>query len=216
MSVNSLVRALFLTLLFPRLITLGRSTYATSPPPPPPTPSLPTSPTAFEPFPLPQNAEEPTPPPPPTTSSHGSHFDLDFLRISIALDSLLTLLITFSTTSWHMYLAACILPLASGTAPAAKGVVMEMVEEGEEQDALSAIALVEMVASVLTVSVFGSVFALLSEVGKAQWVFGLNAVSCARVVALERADEGQATAAVAAVVLIFVRYPMGGRKEEEW
>lgn len=54
---------------------------------------------------------------------------------------------------------------------------MEMVEREEEADALSGIALIETLATVVTVSVFGAVFAALSEIGKAQWVFGLNAVS---------------------------------------
>jgi len=41
-------------------------------------------------------------------------------------------------------LAAGILPLASGTAPAAKGCMMEMVPPEKKADALSAIALVEV------------------------------------------------------------------------
>lgn len=41
-------------------------------------------------------------------------------------------------------LAAGILPLASGTAPAAKGCMMEMVPPEKKADALSAIALIEV------------------------------------------------------------------------
>ena len=42
-----------------------------------------------------------------------------------------------------MYIAAGVLPFASGTGSAVKGVVMDLVEAEEKADALSAIALVE-------------------------------------------------------------------------
>lgn len=98
-------------------------------------------------------------------------------------------------------LAAGILPLASGTAPAAKGCVMEMVTPEKKGDALSAIALIEVrfllplfhfslllvltlnpalpiqtLAMISTVSLFGSIFAQLSELGRPNDVFFLNAV----------------------------------------
>ncbi len=73
--------------------------------------------------------------------------------------------------------AALIIPLASGTAPACKGVMMEMVTKAHRADALSAISLTELLATVSTVSMFGSVFAYLSKIGKPNLVFLLNAVS---------------------------------------
>lgn len=42
-----------------------------------------------------------------------------------------------------MYVAAAVLPFASGTGSAVKGVVMDLVGVDEKADALSAIALVE-------------------------------------------------------------------------
>ena len=62
----------------------------------------------------------------------------------MVVDALLTALVGFSSEGWHMMLAAGILPLASGTAPAAKGCMMEMVPTEKKGDALSAIALVEV------------------------------------------------------------------------
>lgn len=75
--------------------------------------------------------------------------------------------------------AAIILPLASGTAPAAKGVIMEMVDSSQKADALSGIALVETAATVGTLSAFGQLFAHLSAVGKPNLVFIANGVSTA-------------------------------------
>lgn len=102
-------------------------------------------------------------------------------------------------------LAAGILPLASGTAPAAKGCMMEMVPPEKKADALSAIALVEVsfdpsfgsmsallrfadvlptlvlwkqtFAMISTISIFGEVFAELSELEQPNSVFFLNGVS---------------------------------------
>lgn len=62
----------------------------------------------------------------------------------MVVDAFLTALVGFSSQGWHMMLAAGILPLASGTAPAAKGCMMEMVSPSKKGDALSAIALVEV------------------------------------------------------------------------
>lgn len=73
--------------------------------------------------------------------------------------------------------AAGILPLASGTAPASKGVVMEMVTAEQRPDALSAVSLIELTATVTTVSLFGAIFAYLSDIGKPNLVFILNGVS---------------------------------------
>lgn len=107
---------------------------------------------------------------------HHSGFDLVFLRISILVDACLTACVAFADRGWQMYLAAAILPLASGTAAASKGVVMEMVTPEQKPDALSAVSLVELTATVTTVSIFGAIFAYLSEQGKPNVVFVLNGV----------------------------------------
>lgn len=59
------------------------------------------------------------------------------------MDGILTGIVTFATAPWHMYFAAGVLPFASGTGPASKGVMLEFVQPEERPEALSAIALVE-------------------------------------------------------------------------
>lgn len=127
----------------------------------------------------------------PTDAVHGSHFDLVFVRWSMVLDGFLTGLFVFANQGWHMYVAAAVLPFASGTAPAAKGVVMELVNEDEKGGALAGIALLETTAAICTVSGFGFLFSYLSEIGRAQDVFAANA----------------AVALVAAGFLLCVRFP---------
>ncbi|KAJ7877509.1 hypothetical protein B0H13DRAFT_2347130 [Mycena leptocephala] len=51
------------------------------------------------------------------------------------------------------------------TAPACKGVLLNMVPAARKSDALSAIALVETTAMILTVSLYGALFALPSDLG---------------------------------------------------
>lgn len=70
-------------------------------------------------------------------------FDLYFLRYSILLDGILTSLVAYSTQGWHLFLAASVLPFASGTGSAAKGVTLDLVEPEQRGDALNAIALIE-------------------------------------------------------------------------
>lgn len=167
MSLNSLCRALFLTLLFPRIIASGRIWFSPAPPTPPlasetsssipsPTPTivsttgplsaLPTSAEDFEPSALLGEVEEPVNVPvamKPTDKAHGSGFDLSFLKWSMVVDGVLTGCVGWNSTAWEILLAAAILPLASGTAPACKGVMMELVPPEERADALSAISLIE-------------------------------------------------------------------------
>lgn len=83
--------------------------------------------------------------PSPADRRHGSTFDLFFLKWSIFLDGLLTALVTLSTQGWHMFLAAVVLPFASGTGAAAKGLALDVVAVEERSDALSGIALIEKV-----------------------------------------------------------------------
>ncbi|KAL8279700.1 hypothetical protein RQP46_008013 [Phenoliferia psychrophenolica] len=179
LSTNATVRAVFLTALFPRIIARGRLWYtsrsAGALPPGVQTPPLGTHAEDFEPPSVTGEATEPILPPSPTDQDHGSQFDLLFVRCSMVLDGLLTGCMFFADEGWHMYLAATLIPFASGTAPASKGVIMDMVPADQQPDALSAIALAEMLATVITVSIFGILFAALSELGLARWTFLCNA-----------------------------------------
>lgn len=69
------------------------------------------------------------------------------------------------------------LPFASGSAPAAKGVMTEMCASSKRADALNALTLVENVARLATQGVFGFVFAALAEIGRPHLTFFANAVS---------------------------------------
>ena len=69
------------------------------------------------------------------------------------------------------------LPFASGTAPAAKGVMTEMCSASRRADALNALTLVENVARLATQGLFGFVFAALAQIGKPHLTFFANAVS---------------------------------------
>ncbi|RSH86522.1 uncharacterized protein EHS24_004787 [Apiotrichum porosum] len=190
LSLTLFVRAFFLSVLFPRIISRGRAWLSgTSSTTTSPAPTVPSSPTLS---PTPTLTEHPDDPdeaeisdavgapvydtaPKLVDVQHGSTFDLLFLRYSILLDGFLTSLVTMATQGWHMYAAAAILPFASGTGPASKGVTLEFVPADERPAALSAIALVEKIAQVTTIGLFGYAFALLSEVGRPTWVFMLNA-----------------------------------------
>lgn len=69
------------------------------------------------------------------------------------------------------------LPLASGSAPASKGVITEMCSASQRADSLQAMTLVENVAMLSTLGIFGSIFAMFSDIGKAYLTFYCNAVS---------------------------------------
>ncbi|GAA6039943.1 hypothetical protein JCM8097_002632 [Rhodosporidiobolus ruineniae] len=185
-TLASISRATFLSFLFPRIIAAGRRWYSPSPtispaPSPPPEPvHIPTTAAEIAPLePIQQTDQvvEPASIPPSTTETRGSHFDLVFLRLSILLDAVLTGFVPLSSQGWHLFLAAGIIPLASGTAPAAKGVVLEMVEKHEQADALQALALCELLAKMLTVSVSGELMAKLSEAGNGTAIFYVNSTA---------------------------------------
>ncbi|KAL1638792.1 hypothetical protein SLS58_008606 [Diplodia intermedia] len=131
---------------------------------------------------------------PISTGQTASAFDLFFLKWSLVADGILTGLATFCGASWHVFAVATLLPLASGSASAAKSVMIEMCPAGQKADALGAISLVEMVASLSTLSVFGLVFSELAAVGRPNLVFVCNA----------------AVAVAAAVMLIGCRFPPEG------
>ncbi|KIR43128.1 hypothetical protein I307_04268 [Cryptococcus deuterogattii 99/473] len=193
-SLNLLVKAFFLSICFPRIIAAGRRYVSDRQD----VPSF----AAIEHPENPYQAEEPDDigaprqeqAQAPTDAKHGSVFDLYFLRWSIFTDGVLTALTTLSTKGWHLYVAACVLPFASGTGSACKGVVLDFVDSEERADALSAIALVEKIAQVSTISVFGYVFAWLSEEGKPTLVFLVNGL----------------TAIIAFFFLLFVSMPRPG------
>ncbi|KAI7550876.1 hypothetical protein KC331_g2905 [Hortaea werneckii] len=126
-----------------------------------------------------------------------SPFDLHFTQTSLLLDSLLTSLCTFTTSAPQMYLIAVILPLASGTGPAAKGTILQFCTPSQRVDALSAISLVELMARLSSTSLFGYVFAGFAELGAAHWTFAVNA----------------GIAGLGWVVLLGARFPReGGRR----
>lgn len=71
--------------------------------------------------------------------------------------------------------ASFLLPLGSGSAPAAKGVITEMCSHGDRTDALNAVTLVENIARLATQGLFGFIFSALAEEGKAYMTFHVNA-----------------------------------------
>lgn len=107
----------------------------------------------------------------------GTGFDLLFVRWSLVVDSLVTLFAGFSTAGWQVYLAGFLLPFASGSAPAAKGVMTELCPPAQRPDAISAITLVESSAMLATQGLFGLIFAAFSDMGRPSLTFFCNAVS---------------------------------------
>ncbi|KAL2148874.1 hypothetical protein VTH82DRAFT_1560 [Thermothelomyces myriococcoides] len=129
----------------------------------------------------------------------GTAFDLFFLRISLVVDGILTMCAAFATKGWHIYLAAFLLPFASGSAPAGKGVMTEMCSTSRRADALNALTLVENIARLSTQGLFGFVFASLANVGKSHLTFFANA----------------AIALLAFAVLLLSRFPPDGSRLAE-
>ncbi|KAK1996601.1 major facilitator superfamily transporter [Colletotrichum falcatum] len=198
MSGNSWIRGIFLMFIFPQIIDAGRRWFAASSRPGALHKTLtqeergliPTHPEDMDPVPGLMNAAEPTKAP-PEEDDEDSTFDLFFLRWSLVVDGIVTSLAAWATKGWHVYAAAFLLPFASGSAPAAKGVITEMCPPHMRQDALSAITLVESAATLTTQGIFGFVFATLSEMGRPNLTFFVNA----------------ALAIVAVGVLLLAHYP---------
>jgi hypothetical protein len=169
-SLNSLVRGLFLTLAFPRIIAFGRartkvpvrteesvlddgntssdeSTLVA--------PEIPTHPSDFAEVRVMDNEEEPVEPRPlhphkKNEKGETFSFDLLYSRYSLLADGILTGGATFVTKGWQLYLVSVLIPLAAGTGSAAKGSILQMCPSEQRTDALSAITLVEMVARLTT------------------------------------------------------------------
>ncbi|KXT11051.1 hypothetical protein AC579_1977 [Pseudocercospora musae] len=180
-SVNSLIRGLYLTFAFPAIISVGRkwldrremsddkiSAKDSH------IPEIPTSPGEFASGPT-QAGQEPIEPPRPKANEDESfHFDLLYTRYSILVDGILTALATLTSQGWHMYVVAVVLPLAAGTGSAAKGTILQMCSPSQRADALSAISLVEMVARLATTGLFGFVFSAFASVGQPSLTFAVN------------------------------------------
>ena len=81
-------------------------------------------------------------------------FDLIYTRFSLVADGLLTLLCSFVREGWQMYLVAAVLPFAAGTGSASKGTILQMVgssaSSSERTDALAGVSLVENMARLST------------------------------------------------------------------
>lgn len=203
MSGNAWIRGVFLMFIFPEIIDGGRRWFAKSTHAGALQKTLteeernliPTRPEDMDPAPGLMNASEPTKAP-PEEEDEDSTFDLFFLRWSLVVDGIVTSLAAWATEGWHVYLgkpthlisfarhdidiptAAFLLPFASGSAPAAKGVITEMCPPHQRQDALSAVTLVESAATLTTQGLFGLIFASLAAIGKPNLTFFCNAVSC--------------------------------------
>ncbi|RYP76427.1 hypothetical protein DL769_003633 [Monosporascus sp. CRB-8-3] len=176
---NSLIRGLFLILMFPKIISFVRDWFNGTQPSSEThrkhDAGLPTNPEDFgidgsgeevpqEPIQTPETEEE----------DSGTGFDLFFVRWSLVVDSLVTFFAGFSSHGWQVYLAGFLLPFASGSAPAAKGVMTEMTPPHQRRDALSGITLVESSAMLMTQGLFGLIFAAFSEAGRPSLTFFCN------------------------------------------
>lgn len=204
-SLNSLIRGVFLTFAFPAIISNGRawldrrqetkdklsrrgSTI----------PDLPIDPEEFQPGPIEGESEqEPVEPPKPRSGEEESfHFDLMYTRYSILVDGVLTGLATFAREGWQLYIVAIVLPLAAGTGSAAKGTILQMCSPSERADALSAISLIEMVARLATTGLFGYIFSAFASIGQPRLTFVANG----------------AVAILSFIVLLFTRFPPEGAR----
>jgi hypothetical protein len=158
-SLNSMLRALFLTFMFPRIIAFGRKkvscqqerklagSVATSGVV---TPTNPTDPSEIETADAMENEQEPLQPPKRQSKQETFDFDLTYARYSLLLDGIFTGAATFIWQGWQIYLVAIVLPFAAGTGAASKGTILQMCPSSERVDALSAITLVENMARLTT------------------------------------------------------------------
>lgn len=225
-SLNFIIRAVFLTFAFPAIIRTGRtwldshegvrrqSIANVESVKPDDVDEIPTDADRLAPTALPAGEAEVTEPEEPlkrTVTSQSSraeenetfHFDLFYARYSLVLDGILTFFATFTATGWQLYIVAAVLPFAAGTGSAAKGVMLQMCAPDEKTDALSAISLLETVARLSTVSLFGLVFSGFAEMGRPNLTFACNG----------------AVAVIGFIVLMFARFPPDGavryRKDED-
>lgn len=108
------MRSVFLILLFPRIISFGRSLMKRNSTPSPAESDassvataderMPTEPGDFDAATGEQADIEPTQPVPMGLHHEVGHFDLVFLRWSLVVDGALTTVVAFATKRWHIYL----------------------------------------------------------------------------------------------------------------
>jgi hypothetical protein len=198
----SSLRGAFLSLIFPRIIARGRKWLqardgAIQNQPEDEEPLIQDHPIAANEIETVDTLESEEPPnPPPKDEQDTFEFDLFYARFSVLLDAIFTGAAIFVTRGWQMYIVALILPFAAGTGAASKGTILQMLPSSDRVDALSGITLVENIARLSTVAVFGLVYSVLAEVGQTQMVFICNA----------------AVAMLAFVVLLFSRFPPQGSR----
>lgn len=158
-SLHSLLRGVFLTMIFPRIISLGRSWLSKrerardAELPRPKISSdgeVITDPTQIDTANAMDNEQEPVEPPKPHDDKETFEFDLLFTKFSLISDGILTALASFVWEGWQLYIVAALLPFASGTGAAAKGTMLQMCMASERVDALSAITLLENIARLST------------------------------------------------------------------
>ncbi|RDW59982.1 hypothetical protein BP5796_11588 [Coleophoma crateriformis] len=158
-SLNSFMRGLFLTLVFPKIISVGRTwmvdkarskdaeTGAAQTFRALDVPGNINRAAPIEPL---DDQEEPIEPSDSSDERETFDFDLMYTRYSLLADALLTGAASFVSKGWQMYLISALLPFAAGTGAAAKGTILQMCSASERADALSAISLIEMVAQLTT------------------------------------------------------------------
>ncbi|KAF4917791.1 hypothetical protein CGCVW01_v009528 [Colletotrichum viniferum] len=178
MASNSLIRGIFLILIFPRIMDSGRKWYTERFEKELPSEVFRAQVVAeteanvtADMHPKPNNLSEAT----VFQSVPGHAFDIFFLRWSLVADGLLTALTAFATKGWHIYLAGVLFPLASGSAPASKGVITEMCAPSERADALQAMTLVENIAMLPTLGLFGFISSSFAGIEKSYLTFFCNA-----------------------------------------
>ncbi|KAI4592664.1 hypothetical protein KJ359_010566 [Pestalotiopsis sp. 9143b] len=203
---NGLIRGLFLLVMFPKIISVGRTWVNGTDEKPHHVEAanghaddLPIEPRDFAASPGEEVPQEPVKVPEPEEEEDedvGTTFDLLFVRWSLVVDSIVTAIAGFSSQGWQVYMAGFLLPFASGSAPAAKGVMTEMCPSYQRQDAIAAITLVESAAMLMTQGLFGIIFAAFSEIGQPRLTFFCNA----------------GFAMVATTVLFLSRFPPEGSK----
>lgn len=156
---NSLLRGMFLTFIFPRIIAFGRKKVAqrskareanSKPGSGAATPFNPTDEREIDAADALEGEQEPLQPQKLQSKQETFDFDLIYTRYSLLLDGVLTGTATFITQGWQIYVVAMVLPFAAGTAASSKGTILQMCPASERTDALSAITLVENIARLTT------------------------------------------------------------------
>lgn len=93
---------------------------------------------------------EPLLPPKRSSEQETYEFDLVYARCSLLADGIIMGLAVFISEGWQMFVLASLLPLAAGTGSASKGTILQMIPSSERVDALAGITLVENIARLST------------------------------------------------------------------